>query len=1026
MKNFCLRIVLITVIITFAFPSTTIAEQFYGLPELLYTDSFYPKELIAHFQKLEDATDIPQKIFYEPITIAGTYLSHDPVTDLSDPEDDRKDYSYSEDGLLQSISYFKLNESNSAYKLIKKENFVWQKNETAKPVLLRFFIENPDQIVFDKSFEYNTSGHLVREKTLSLKENRVESSFTRYSYEHDKLVSKLVFQDHTLVKRFFYHYDANHILFEEIEDNGSSKNEQDLNGVTVKRSLIKKRRLGNLPGICGVVTDKKENLCSGEVQHARKYYKIYDKNKKLVREDIQSQDPKENASWFYQYNSNGDQILKTYSKVISRTSVYNSAQKRWECKVEKEGFHIACSYDESGRILREEKRLLDRPISYAPVKDIPKEYFSEFYKKSQQLPSDSKWNSKFGVNKDCFRIYDPLPGQESPSFRIEVTLTGDQEYDDALLQLWEKHEEKAREKIRVANEEYQQATVPHIEIFKRFWKEFYLFDTQVWNLIGVRRSEEQVKEFRKLAHRVEWFLHKDLALSSRIKEYWLPSGCLHLCDVRKGFAIIYERMNRAAQTCDFTLGSFNNINPVKSFGQMYREIRDAEVVVMAKTVAMEKLYEDFLKTLRLQNPYEFEITFAIASRFYQTKAEIYKEQLVNFWNEVLDLNKELGSYAAGRMSGNLLLDKGNYIEAYQTLKEALVRLVENYAIDDGDWGQTQYAEIHHLLGFCIAENNAFTQAIKHFTESIEQNPKASEAYLERAAAHFENGNPQAALADYHMYSEEEDVAWYLPINERMEMYEFTESLMGGVVTGANKAAHEFVPTLLKTPQALGQFAWSAVTDSPQWVSELGLKVYDFFDHLYTADRQTITEELIYPLYEFGEKWTTISNQEKGQIIGSVIGQYGFDIFAGTAALKGIQAVKQFHEVKKLNKIATFVETPVMSTEEKVRQINALQSQHFFNQSLDASYIGEVIAGAGHEKKIKDIRRVVAMYGGDADRWVKKVTNTYYRTDSLGNPLPKVKLKNGKLVDQVISCHWYEDIKTKKRYEIKTKLFDDGG
>ena len=66
--------------------------------------------------------------------------------------------------------------------------------------------------------------------------------------------------------------------------------------------------------------------------------------------------------------------------------------------------------------------------------------------------------------------------------------------------------------------------------------------------------------------------------------------------------------------------------------------------------------------------------------------------------------------------------------------------------------------------------------------------------------------------------------------------------------------------------------------------------------------------------------------------------------------------------------------------------------------------GVVIAGAGHSKSIDDIRRIVSKYGGVEIDWIKKSSSNW-------NP------RRGSVKYET---HWYENLKTGKRYDFKTK------
>ena len=70
--------------------------------------------------------------------------------------------------------------------------------------------------------------------------------------------------------------------------------------------------------------------------------------------------------------------------------------------------------------------------------------------------------------------------------------------------------------------------------------------------------------------------------------------------------------------------------------------------------------------------------------------------------------------------------------------------------------------------------------------------------------------------------------------------------------------------------------------------------------------------------------------------------------------------------------------------------------------------GKIIAGVGAEKPIKDINRLVAIYGGDKADWVKKSSRNI-------NKAPEFDKRYKKEI------HWYENIKTGEQFEFKVKL-----
>ena len=93
----------------------------------------------------------------------------------------------------------------------------------------------------------------------------------------------------------------------------------------------------------------------------------------------------------------------------------------------------------------------------------------------------------------------------------------------------------------------------------------------------------------------------------------------------------------------------------------------------------------------------------------------------------------------------------------------------------------------------------------------------------------------------------------------------------------------------------------------------------------------------------------------------------------------------------------------------------LKLQEAFEQMYnEPKHENTVIAGVGSPESINDIERIIKTYGGTEQDWVKLSSR-------------QIKFDKGYLVPTRIiklELHWYENINTGEKVEVKTKLKND--
>lgn len=208
------------------------------------------------------------------------------------------------------------------------------------------------------------------------------------------------------------------------------------------------------------------------------------------------------------------------------------------------------------------------------------------------------------------------------------------------------------------------------------------------------------------------------------------------------------------------------------------------------------------------------------------------------------------------------------------------------------------AKIYHDLGAVFLDSQAYDNAIKYLSEAISRDPKNKQAYFDRAVAYFETGSFDLAIQDYHSCCGE-IVIFEPTLNVSTE---FSTALFDGLKAGVSEATVEFVPSMCNTFYGIGEGVWVTAVDpigsskgfasACKAVSESTLEYFNNFDW-------NTLDECSDQLQSFCNRFSQLSESEKGQAIGYIIGLYGVDIFAGGAICKGIKAYRNLRNANRL-------------------------------------------------------------------------------------------------------------------------------
>ena len=216
----------------------------------------------------------------------------------------------------------------------------------------------------------------------------------------------------------------------------------------------------------------------------------------------------------------------------------------------------------------------------------------------------------------------------------------------------------------------------------------------------------------------------------------------------------------------------------------------------------------------------------------------------------------------------------------------------------------QYAEDNHQEDFLssalylqegksYAEHGYYDQAIEALTKALLRDPENRDAYFERACAYFEKGEFDQSLSDYVQSGFKNSSSE----NEKNISFSFDygAGLLNGMKKGMLEEFGDGLPvwgsmmafslwTLNQSPIPMGKFVGAALTCA----TAAGA---------YVVANQ-ITSELKYLV----KNWNELSESQRGEMTGYLLGKYGVDIFASIGSAK---LMKSYEELKKANQILNF-------------------------------------------------------------------------------------------------------------------------
>ncbi len=258
--------------------------------------------------------------------------------------------------------------------------------------------------------------------------------------------------------------------------------------------------------------------------------------------------------------------------------------------------------------------------------------------------------------------------------------------------------------------------------------------------------------------------------------------------------------------------------------------------------------------------------------------------LLSGWQETSQIFSEIytdcaakhGHLSAYYERGRICFDKGNY--------EGCVANLESF-IGHGGSPKAFTPDMQCAQGEALIQVLKYDVAIDVLSDLIQKNPQNKQAYFQRAVAHFESGDYEAALSDY----DSSGIRKQLATVKLKTSTEFADTFLSSLTSGAVDSVKEIIPCLWNTLRGIGTALWTCAQDP-------GASLNNFINCSHDAMVQTVLfmqsvdeamlDDCIVELRMLADHYETLSDSERAELFGYALGKYGIDLLAAEVSIKG--------------------------------------------------------------------------------------------------------------------------------------------
>lgn len=217
--------------------------------------------------------------------------------------------------------------------------------------------------------------------------------------------------------------------------------------------------------------------------------------------------------------------------------------------------------------------------------------------------------------------------------------------------------------------------------------------------------------------------------------------------------------------------------------------------------------------------------------------------------------------------------------------------------EETDFSPEEMSKIYLLQGQLESEFCLHGDAIVSLTEAIARNPSSQEAYLERAAAHFELGQFDRAIADYRMLEG-------MSFPSDFDYSEFAKGFVLGAASGFGESVRDFIPNTLSSLRGMGHFLWATLQHPIETPRAMMIHALEIFAKLRECSPYELTKLAIPELDHLVQEWNQVTDFARGQQIGLILGKYGTEMLTPLAIHKGAAFLTALQDLKKCEKLQT--------------------------------------------------------------------------------------------------------------------------
>ncbi|MGA8165617.1 MAG: tetratricopeptide repeat protein [Waddliaceae bacterium] len=226
-----------------------------------------------------------------------------------------------------------------------------------------------------------------------------------------------------------------------------------------------------------------------------------------------------------------------------------------------------------------------------------------------------------------------------------------------------------------------------------------------------------------------------------------------------------------------------------------------------------------------------------------------------------------------------------------------------------DWFMSEY---YLLLGTNFNSLFLHAEAVNALSDSIRIDPTKIDAYKERAHAYFELNEIDLAIKDYWKCKELEDKQ--PPYMKKLlsetraskgdelrpkGKLDYGAGFYIGIVKGGGVALIEFVPSVFSCCRGILHGLWSCACSPNEVRKDLVDASYALFEYLKTHSAIENIGLVVPELKDLVSNWDKLSDFERGNKSGYIIGKYGVDILTPGTAIIGIKKMRQLRQVNSM-------------------------------------------------------------------------------------------------------------------------------